>query len=72
MIQRDWSKWVRSAVLNAIGLVRIAMMAGREFLHEEGDARLAKIHRLEAEVAMLREEMRIKDAGMARIVVFGE
>jgi putative transposase len=66
-LPKGWSKSVRSAILNVIGLVRIAMMAGREFLHEEGEPRLARIHRLEAEVAMLREEMRVKDARMARI-----
>ncbi|NQU22143.1 MAG: hypothetical protein HQ567_12740 [Candidatus Nealsonbacteria bacterium] len=62
-----WAPSVRSAILNVLGLVRVAMMAGREFLHEAGDPLHAKIIRLETEVAMLREEMRIKDARMARV-----
>ena len=66
-LPEGWAASVRSAILNMIGLVRVAMMAGREFLHEEGDLLDAKIARLEAEVAMLREEMRIKGARMARV-----
>ena len=43
------------------------MLAGREFLIREGDVPNARIHRLEAEVAMQREELRINGARMRRI-----
>ena len=66
-LPKDWSKSIRSAVLNIIGLLRIGMLAGREFLIREGDPNIAKIHRLETEVAMLNEELRIIGARMERI-----
>ena len=40
---------------------------GRGFLIEEGHFLQAKIHRLETEVAVLREELRINGAQMRRI-----
>ena len=43
------------------------MLTGREFLIENGDTFAAKIHRLETEVAMRREELRILRARMQRI-----
>jgi hypothetical protein len=66
-LPRDWGSSVRSAVLNIVVLVRIATLAAREFLIEEGDVVHAKILRLESEVAMLREELRIVGARMRRI-----
>jgi hypothetical protein len=54
-------------VLNVVGIVRIAMLAGREFLIRKGDVPDAHIHRLETEVALLREELRIVGARMKRI-----
>jgi len=59
---KDWTANVRHAVLNVIGIVRIAMLAGREFLIREGKPYVAQIHRLETEVAMQREELRINGA----------
>ena len=44
------------------------MLAGREALINNGDARDARIHQLESEVAMLREELRINGARMQRVV----
>ena len=58
-LPRNWPTLVRSAVLNVIGIVRIAMLTGRETLIKNGDAPDARIHQLECEVAMLREELRI-------------
>jgi hypothetical protein len=55
---------VRNAVLNVIGIVRIAMLAGREALIINGDVKEARIHQLESEVAMLREELRINGTRM--------
>ena len=43
-LPKDWHSYLRTAVLNVIGVVRIAMLAGREALIENGDAKDAKIH----------------------------
>ena len=66
-LPKGWSKTVRHAVLNVIGVVRVAMLAGREFLIQKGDVLEAHVHRLETEVALLREELRIIGLRMARI-----
>ena len=66
-LPKDWHSYVRSAVLNVVGIVRVAMLAGREALITNGDARDARIHQLESEVAMLREELRINGARIGRV-----
>jgi hypothetical protein len=66
-LPRNWHTLVRSAVLQVIGIVRIAMLTGREALIKNGDAPDARIHQLESEVAMLREELRIISARMRRV-----
>ena len=66
-LPKNWTETVRHAVLNVIGIVRIAMLAGREFLIQEGDVPSAQIHRLETDVALQREELRIVAARMKRI-----
>ena len=66
-LPKDWAKSVRNAVLNVIGIVRIAMLVGREGLIQQGDVKGARIHQLESELAMLREELRINGARMQRI-----
>ena len=66
-LPKDWRSYVRRAVLNVIGVVRVAMLAGREALINNGDAKDARIHQLESEVAMLREELRINGARMQRV-----
>ena len=43
------------------------MLAGREALITNGDTKDARIHQLESEVAMLREEFRINGARMQRV-----
>ncbi len=58
-LPKDWHSYVRNAVLNVIGIVRIAMLAGREALIQKGDVKDARIHQLESELAMTREELRI-------------
>ena len=65
-LPRNWHAYVRSAVLNVVGVVRIAVLAGREVLIKNGDTRHARIHQLESEVAMLREELRINGAHESR------
>jgi len=66
-LPKDWGDSVRYSVLNIVVLVRIATLAAREFLIREGDLLHAKLFRLEAEVAMLREELRIGGARIRRI-----
>ena len=66
-LPKDWQSFARNAVLNVIGIVRIAMLTGREALIKNGDVKEARIHQLEAEVAMLREELRIHGARMQRV-----
>jgi len=63
----NWHALVRSAVLHVIGIVRIAMLAGREALITSGDGKDARTHQLECAVAMLREELRINGARMRRV-----
>jgi len=66
-LPKGWRSHVRNAVLNVVGIVRIAMLAGREALVTNGEAKDARIHQLESEVAMLREELRINGARMKRM-----
>jgi transposase InsO family protein len=66
-LPKDWAANVRHAVLNVIGIVRIAMLSGREFLIQEDKPYVAQVHRLETEVAMLRDELRINGARTSRI-----
>ena len=66
-LPKGWRSSVRNAVLNVIGIVRIAMLAGREALITNGNAKDARIHQLESEVATLREELRINGARMNRV-----
>jgi hypothetical protein len=66
-LPKNWHSLVRTAVLNVLGIVRIAMLAGREALIKNGDSKDARIHQLESEVAMLREELRITGARMQRV-----
>ncbi len=66
-LPRNWHAYLRSAVLNVVGVVRIAMLAGREALIKNGDSRHARIHQLRSEVAMLREKLRINADQMLRV-----
>ncbi len=66
-LPKGWSKAARNAVLNVIGIVRIAMLAGREALIRNGGVKEARIHQLETDLAMTREELRINGARMKRI-----
>jgi len=55
----SWSQKARSAILHALSLARVALIATTD--------RVAASVRLEQEVALLREELRIKDARMERV-----
>ena len=67
LLPKNWSRSVRHSLLNVFGLVRISMLAGREYLINQGLTSTAHIHRLETEVALLREELRILGARMKRV-----
>ena len=41
-LPKDWAANVRNAVLDVIGIVRIAMLSGREFLIREGKPHVAQ------------------------------
>jgi hypothetical protein len=61
---------VRSAVVHAIGMARAALSTSRGWAADSWDARLrlnAENDRLRQEVGLLLEELRIKDARLARI-----
>jgi len=58
-LPRTWPRRARSAILHALSLARIALLAAT--------ARVTDSVRLEHEVALLREELRIKDARLERV-----
>jgi hypothetical protein len=66
-LPRNWHSYLRSAVLNIVGIVRVDMLAGREALIENDAAKDARIHQLESEVGMLREDLRIVSARGHRV-----
>ena len=54
-----WPRRARSAILHALSLARVALLATTD--------RVAASIRLEHEVALLHEELRIKDARLERV-----
>jgi DNA-binding transcriptional regulator YiaG len=69
-LPKDWTGNVRSAVLHVISLVQYATAYTRRWAGNSPNERMrlkAENDRLEAEVAQLKEEIRIKDARMTRL-----
>jgi transposase InsO family protein len=69
-LPRHWPKHVNSSLLQVIALAHFAIVSVRSWCVNSPIARVrlaGEFERLTAEVAMLREELRIKDARMARI-----
>jgi hypothetical protein len=69
-LPRHWTRHVRSAVLHVISLARFVMAEVRGWAINSPIARLRLAARLEQahqEIALLREELRIKDSRMAQI-----
>ena len=69
-LPRKWTPHVRSAVLHVIGLAQYATVYTRSWAADSRNARVrlkAETDRLRQEVALLAEEIRIKDARMQRI-----
>jgi hypothetical protein len=63
-LPRGWSRRVRSAVIQAISLAHCSLTSTRSWAVNGRNARVrlnAENSRLRQEVALLREEMRIKD-----------
>ena len=69
-LPKGWPSRVRSAILHVISLAQYAAVSTRSWAADSTNARVrlrAERDRLRQEVALLREEMRIKDARMAAI-----
>ena len=69
-LPKAWAEQVRSAVLHVLSLAQYAAVYTRAWAANSVNARVrlkAENDQLTQEVALLREEIRIKDARMARI-----
>jgi hypothetical protein len=69
-LPKQWSSRVRSGVLHAISLAHFSLTYTRSWAANSLNARLRlkqENDRLRQELALVREEMRIKDARMLRI-----
>jgi len=69
-LPRTWPTFVKSALLQAISLAHLAIVHARSWAANSINARVrlaARLEQAQAEIAMLREEMRIKDARMGLI-----
>jgi transposase InsO family protein len=69
-LPHDWPKSVKSAFVCAVAMARRALVQSRGWCVNSPIARVrlaVQNERLESEVAMLHEELRIKDARLARI-----
>ena len=67
-LPKHWKKHVKSAILHVISLAQYATAYTRSWAADSRNARVrltAEKDRLEQELALLREEIRIKDARMA-------
>ena len=69
-LPKSWNKHVRSSLLHVISLAQYAVAFTRGWAANSVNPRLrqkSQLQRLTTTVALLREEVRIKDARMARI-----
>jgi len=69
-LPKGWKQHVRSAVLHVISVAQYASVYTRSWAADNADSRVrlkAELDRANQEVGLLREEMRIKDARMARV-----
>ena len=70
-LPKGWTTSIRSAVIHTIALARYAIVYTRSWAADSRNARVrlaAEVERLKAEVSLLREEIRIKDARMGQIM----
>ena len=69
-LPRFWSRRVRSAVIHVVSLAQASLAASRGWASESLNTSLrrrAEIDRLQQEIRLLREEIRIKDARMQHL-----
>ena len=69
-LPKGWQKHVRSAVLHVISLAQYAAIYTRAWAADSSNKRVrlkAELDHANQETALLREELRIKDARLARI-----
>ncbi len=69
-LPRGWTKTVRAGVLHAISVAAAAMTSAWSKAATSRSARqraLAEVDRLGTEIALLKEELAIKDARFARV-----
>ena len=69
-LPRGWKQDVRSAVLHVISLAQYATVYTRSWAADSTNSRVrlkAELDRANQEIALLREELHIKDARVARI-----
>jgi len=69
-LPRRWPHRVRSAVVRAVSIAKVAFTATRSHAEHHFDARVrlqAENDRLRREVSLLLEELRVKDARMERL-----
>jgi hypothetical protein len=70
LLHRGWKKQIRSVVLHVISLAQYAAAYTRTWAADSTNARVrlkAEWDRADQELLLLREEIRIKDARLARI-----
>ena len=70
LLPKGWPRRVRSAVVHAVSMSNVVFTVTRSHGENHFNARVriqAENDRLRREVALLREELRIKDARMERI-----
>jgi hypothetical protein len=69
-LPKSWTFQVRSAVLHMISPARFGLTYSRGWAADSANTRLrlkAALERAEEEIALLREELRIKDVRMAQL-----
>ena len=69
-LPKRWPKVVRAGVLHAVALAQAALLLARGAVADRRDARMRLAAKLDAaleEIALIREELRIKDARPARL-----
>jgi hypothetical protein len=69
-LPRHWKNHVKAAILHVISLAQYAIAYTRSWAADSRNARVrltAEKDRLQQQLALLRQEIRIKDARMARL-----
>ena len=69
-LPKGWTKTVRSSVLHAVSLATAALTSawGRAARNQHAGVRVvAELERAKTEIALLKEEMSIKDARWSRV-----